>query len=470
MSIANLRASFEKAAQSSFKQVQPRNIALRVERYDINGDDRSKHCAIGTDITTGKKVSIYLRSLSKPLASGHSRLEIADLANSREIKTHVAADLNGKGGVIVFDECRETKEGVYLSSWASTAIHNGRFSHEAIESGFTTMVMAPARFDARHPDKELSNVVYARHAKTGEAQLFACADVQNMTRFMATSLNCPEGEGKYRPEVILRYIDKTDGDIAVQALLLSSVLKKNEDDEYSLLSGANCVAEYLRYRPDGEEHPNLRYLAFQEIVEVMKSEPNLPIEQFAVEIIPVVRRNFGSKARADFYSLVRHDNGNNGYYMKNERTKKGNAYFNRFHKPNEQGGLNKLWYPAHIVTMCAMETKQTANGELRSPIDYRFIKDVTTHDVFPSGYEMTYIPTENLYLEDKLISRFSKENSFVSSASAADEQNDEKKNIESSLNAESVSNYQLPETTERPINLMGEEDEMLMELERLIQN
>ncbi|MFA0648343.1 hypothetical protein AB4620_22495, partial [Vibrio cyclitrophicus] len=66
------------------------NRAVRVSSYDLTGDSYESHFVIGKDLITKQEVKISLTPQSTATASGHSRLELAQIADPTSGKVHVA--------------------------------------------------------------------------------------------------------------------------------------------------------------------------------------------------------------------------------------------------------------------------------------------------------------------------------------------------------------------------------------------
>lgn len=401
----NFKKAFEAANSHSFSTVSPRNIALRVHAYDLTARDPSDHFVTGLDLYTQQVVSVRLRPLDNPLNSGRTRPELKDIANASERKTHVVAAEGDNGGVIIFQDCRPSGSQSFTANWANAAIHNGLSKLETIEKGYTTIVLAAGRFDPRNPSAELRNTAFTRQAKLSSAQLFANGDLQAMKEFMLRCLECKEGNGRYRPEFILRYIDQSSGSVDVDSALYTSHLTKNDEDMYVNAPAQESLDAFLSSSNDSTAETPKHYIALQELIAFMQDNPTIPAEEFSVEVIPVIRRSFGSNKRKDFFSLNRYTNGGETFY-RNERSERGDAYFKRFHKPTDVKRPIKLWVPAYVATLAATQEVMKGGVPQLEMVDYRFVKDVTTFDVFASGYEQSYLPTKHFAFDDKLVERY----------------------------------------------------------------
>ena len=403
---------FKKATARRPKQ-QIQNRAVKIKSYNLTGSKSEEHTVIGTDLVNNVDVEVSLAVQSVALESGHSRLELAHIANPQSGKVHVAV-----GGVLIFENCREIGVNRFVSDWANAAIHHPDLTSESIDMGYSTVVMQPARIDVRNPSKNVFNTAFVRTVKTKEAKAFSCAETTELFQFLGLTLNPKVGEGGYRPEAIVRFVDRTNAEQgeAVGSIILTAPTAKQElpnGDTHYVVCDAQTTMREIFANPT-ESTPKA-YTGFQLIFDEMKNNPAMPKESFFVEIIPVVRRNFGSEKKKAFFGLVDKLT-SNGVIKVNARTLAGNALFNRFHKPSEENNLTKLWLPVITSDLCAFDTVIEGGIEVKKPKDYRFIKDVFTKDAFPKGFEQDYIPTENYKNKAYMIERYSKANNEVKAA------------------------------------------------------
>ncbi|ATC60277.1 hypothetical protein [Vibrio anguillarum] len=407
----NFKDAFKKANERTNVKNSPRNIPVLVQSYNVESSKLEEHFIYGLDLIKNTQIKISLRPLDEPLTSGHSRLEIRDLADTSNKKVHVAAEGESQsytGGIIVFENCYTTGKDTYSASWANTAVHKGGINQERIESSYTTIVVHPSKFDPRQPQKPLHNVAFVRQAQVNYSRAFAAANSDEMLAFLKICMNQQIGQGGYRPEAILRYVDKRNpAEIDVYSVLLTSPTYFSEEESKHLLySPSECVDIFLG-KPLNQRSAEItsdNYLALQAIVSEMKANSSLDFSSFFVEIIPVVRRNLGSEKRKELFGLVRKENGQSGYLI-NQRSKVGDRYFNRFHKRASNETL-KLWIPATISTLCAFDISEENGAEVKRPVDYHFVKEVFTNDVFPSGFEQHYLPTQFFSNDQFIIERY----------------------------------------------------------------
>lgn len=470
----DFKKRFKKANTRSVNIESPRNIAVRVYSYDTTSSNIADHSATGLDLRTKSMVTVHLRSLDNPLTSGHNRPEIRDIANAKERKTHVVADPKGeKSGVIIFQDCRKVGESTFTSNWANAAIHNGESALEGIETGYTTIVLAPDKFDPRNPSKELRNTAFTRQAKLSAAQVFGNAQVEEMKAFMLRCLTCSDGNGKYRPEFILRYVDRSGPQMDVDSAIFTSTLTKMPDETYVVSDAAASLETFFTQTQDSAGNDNTRphFSALQELVAYMTNTPSVGVDTFAVEIIPVARRNFGTTKRKDFFA-IRNYTKPTGLLSKNERSDKGESYFARFHKPTENKRPIKLWIPAYATTLCATEEVMNKGIPQISLVDYRFVKDVMTLDVFPAGYEQTYLPTKNFNFPEMLIQRYASDSFATPTSGDSPQQAGENQSINAGEHQPALgvqSAAPLTQSIPAPNSKMSPIDDQLMhELDRLI--
>ncbi len=377
-----------------------RNIALRVEGYDLSGTSPEEHFAYGQDLVTKKNVSVSLRASQGTLTSGYMRLELAQIANPQNTKIHVQA-----GGVIIFDSCYQVTEGKFIAEWANAAIHNPALKHESVSMAYCTIVMSAARLDPRNPQKPVYNTAFVRSALVSQAQSFANSQTGELVEFLTKTLSPKEGVGQYRPEAIVRYVDQSSEQADVFSIILTSLTEKQDDDDMSfnrVCPGNKTMAKILGEQSDATP---VSYSAFQALLEDMKANADIPKESFAVEVIPVLRRNFGPEKRKELFGLVDKQTPQ-GVTQVNGRSQTGNLLFNRFHK-NTGEQTTKLWFPCILSQMCTFDTDIVDGAQVRKPKDYIFIKDIHTTDIFPTGYEQHHLPTKNFSDRALAVERYS---------------------------------------------------------------
>ncbi|CAH6938276.1 conserved hypothetical protein [Vibrio chagasii] len=407
-----------KTATARRPKQQLQNRAVKIKSYNLSSAKNEEHTVVGTDLLNNIEVEISLAVQSVALESGHSRLELAQIANPQSGKVHVSV-----GGVLIFENCREIGVNRFVSDWANAAIHRPELTSESIEMGYSTVVLHPARIDARNPSKNVFNTAFVRTVKTKEAKAFSCAETTELFQFLGLTLNPKVGQGGYRPEAIVRFVDRSNQELgeAVGSIILTAPTVKqdlpNGDTHYVVCDAQTTMREIFSSPTDNTPKA---YTGFQMIFEEMKNNPSMPKESFFVEVIPVVRRNFGSEKKKAFFGLVDKPT-SNGVIKINARTPIGNVLFNRFHKPSDENNVTKLWLPAVTSDLCAFDTVIEGGIEVRKPKDYRFIKDIFTKDAFPKGFEQDYIPTDNYTNKAFMVERYTKTNHEVKAVPSVSE-------------------------------------------------
>ncbi|MEZ8238691.1 MULTISPECIES: hypothetical protein [Vibrio] len=379
------------------------NRAVRVSSYDLTGDSYESHFVIGKDLITKQEVKISLTPQSTATASGHSRLELAQIADPTSGKVHVAV-----GGILIFENCRMKSGNHYISDWSNAVQHHPEKIHETISMGYSTVVLQPSRLDPRNANKPMYNTAFVRRAETNKAMAFSCSSTKELFRFIQETLTLNEGEGGKRPEAIIRYVDRTEGEVDVGSVIITAPTEKVEQENQLTANRVCDAAKTMRYLfAERNDDTHSSVTALQLIFEHMAENPTLPIEQFMVEVIPVVRRNFGSEKRKSFFELV-DDERSGGTVKRNARSAKGKTVFSRYHIPRTNGeyGYDKVWLPSFSSELCAFDTVMNQGVESRQPKDYRFIRDIFTTDVFPKGFETDYLPTKNYSDNSFMVERY----------------------------------------------------------------
>lgn len=410
-----------KTKQGSFRSSK-RNIALEVIDYDLTGSDPEKHFVRGFDLANnGEEVKVSLQALAQPLESGRTRLELTNLADASERKTHVKA-----GGVLMFESATQVGKGVYSANWASAMIHDPKKNIEHLTKDYSTVVLGAGRVNPRAPQDAPRNTAFVRTALSAKAEAFAANNLDAFKEYFKQAMSCPNGAGAYRPEAIVRIVMAEDGVQDTASVLLSRPFKDVEGEEHKqACSPEESLEMMLDPTSDRDD-----YKFFQMAVESLEESKDTPMEDLFIEVIPVVRRNFSPEQRKDFFAVKEVSvEGQDRTSLQNLRSDKGDRLWNRYHKPvdNPEEGqpkVTKLWFETIINTMNASEMIEEDNREIRQLIDYQFVKGMYTKDVFPRGYEDDYLPTKNFQpTEAMMIQRYSYDNNSesVQATQAVDE-------------------------------------------------
>lgn len=421
----SIRDNFRNSQSTRTSKPEKRNIAVVVGRYDTTGERPQQHFVEGVDIETQKTIRIHLRDIEGNELSENPRPGIVDYEKPSEEKAAMKVNSSENGespGVLLFEDCQELADGVYAAGWMRSLIHDSKKTNEEVKIGLATLIIAPGKFNPNTPDAPILNNVFLREAITNNAQAFAMSESDRFIEFVKSSLTQPENEGKFRPEVILRIVEDSGTSPQVElASILTAPYKASEDGEIPELCNPNECLEAFMSTPKndfGIDVTPKSWALFQDILDFMKNNPSIDINEAFIEVIPVQRRNFGSESKKSLVDLqeIKTDEGER---VINAKTPRGQMMVNRYLKRNGDEDVTRVWAKTIFATSQAAETVERNGQAVKEYLDYRFITKSNTSQVFPKGYSLQNIPTANFSDESKLITVFGNNENSQHAALAA---------------------------------------------------
>jgi len=379
------------------------NIPLLVSRYHLEGDAR-EHYVEGINLSDDKEQTIRIklrpddRTIDLVQNPEKRRYELADFANKAETASYVAdsSDPDAKPGVLLFTNCASTGKNEFSASWVSSGIHNASNKHERLERAYCSVDVFPPSVDGtRHATAQV------RMLLTSESTGFAANDREGILAKIKENIGQQPGKGGYIPEVLIRLIDCTALDetngrpLTISTTLRAPTKSLGEDDINVYCTADETMAIVL--------NPDSPYASHKDLQSILDfcSQPgmsDIPIENFAVEVIPVIRRNFGPETAKSFFELkefTRNDKTVTDYALSNE----GHLLRDRFNMKTvelindaEEIVSHRMFTPAVFIT----------NDHKDSSVDYSFVTKIQTLEAWPKGFKESEVPTPffNSYIND----------------------------------------------------------------------
>lgn len=392
----NLDERFKKAAEDNLNQRKPVNLMVRVDKYHCNAEDVNEHFVEGTVVDP--KSNYFEKTVRVKLLKDDNKpeqLTLADYQNSKN-SYHVWSSEQGKNqkaGVIMFENCTNLGES-FAARFVHPMIHDSSQQNQNLSSGYCSIILRAGQIDPITGEKQ-DNTAFLRQAETSKAKAFSFDEVDKLYDYISESMIVEEGKGSYRPEAIVRLVNLTEEDPSANATIITAPFIKTDEDELGrLATPEEALESFKTVVMDGEiNKTKISNTYFQMIVEMATANQGTDMNDAFLEVIPVTRRNIKTRSTTQDSLFMMNEEGS-----KNEISNYGKALLGKFNKKtmvvdNDTNEARPkylhLWVPATFNTVNA---KNDENGDA---VDYKFIGQVATTEVFPSGYNVDYIPTSN---------------------------------------------------------------------------
>lgn len=418
MAIVNSR--FSQIAEQNRRAKTPLNLLVRVDKYNLEAENPADHYVEGVRVGSSNQdtVRIYLKQSDK----NENQKQFSDYSNS-ENSFHVISTEQGEGkktGVMMFENCVKGADNSFVASWVNPMINDSAKSRQRVSTGYSTLILRAGRMDPRTNEKK-PNAAFLRHAMLEDSEAFALNQKVELLNFLKQAMVVDEGQGSYRPEVIVRIVDLTSDTPEVNATILTApyIQSPNEGELPRLATPDEALDSFINptFGEGGKETTKMANQLFQVLMDAIDNEENhsISFEEAFIEVVPVIRRNMRTQKTAESSLFEVKEVERDGKPVQvNGLSKYGESLLAKFIKRPEEGDSTRLWVP------CTFNTIQLNDPENpEQEIDYQFVGAVIPNDVFPKGYEMSNLPTKHFTNVNTIKSVFGSDSIAVDKATNA---------------------------------------------------